>query len=106
MYPDRDEHTKRPKCADLSAPTTYHPLLKKGTVLQSCAFSCSGTELSQVHNILAKVQFLKKHCFTSKEQRFISKEQRFISKNHRFVSKKTAFYILIKRLVGVLLSHD
>jgi len=106
MYPDRDEHTKRPKCADLSAPTTYHPLLKKGTVLQSCAFFCSGTELSQVHNILAKVQFLKKHCFTSKEHRFISKEQRFISKNHRFVSKKTAFYILIKRLVGVLLSHD
>ena len=64
------------------------------------------TELSQVHNILAKVQFLKKHCFTSKEHRFISKEHRFISKKHRFVSKKTAFYILIKRLVGVLLSHD
>jgi hypothetical protein len=64
------------------------------------------TELSQVYYGLAKVQFLKKHRFISKEHRFISKEQRFISKNHRFVSKKTAFYILIKRLVGVLLSHD
>ena len=58
------------------------------------------TELSQVHNILAKVQFLKKHCFTSKEHRFISKEQRFISKNHRFVSKKNGVLHINKKVGG------
>ena len=60
MYPDRDEHTQRPKCADLSAPTTYHPLLKKAQLssLKLCLILFY-TELSQVHNKLVKVQFLK-----------------------------------------------
>ena len=60
MYPDRDEHTQRPKCADLSAPTTYHPLLKKAQLssLKLCLILFY-TELSQVHNKLVKGQFLK-----------------------------------------------
>ena len=60
MYPDRDEQTQRPKCADLSAPTTYHPLLKKAQLssLKLCLILFY-TELSQVHNKLVKVQFLK-----------------------------------------------
>ena len=62
MYPDRDEHTQRPKCADLSAPTTYHPLLKKAQFFKAEPFFVR-TELSQVYYGLAKVQFLKKATF-------------------------------------------
>ena len=59
---DRDEHTQRPKCADLSAPTTYHPLLKKAQFFKAEPFFVR-TELSQVYYGLAKVQFLKKATF-------------------------------------------
>ena len=46
---DRNEHTRRPKRGDLSATTTYHPLFKKGTALQSCAFFVLSKACSTEH---------------------------------------------------------
>ena len=33
IHHDQDEHTRRPKCGDQAAPTTYYSPIKKGTAL-------------------------------------------------------------------------